>query len=96
MPIRDFKVHDLDELMRSFEDELNTLGEVLAYNPAEPERLEIYNLLRAIREASLDVFNNLQKILVKQESLTEASLSRDLFLVIRSMTSSVSWGSMLF
>ncbi len=66
-PLREFKARDLDELIHTFEDDIETLGEVLAYTPTESERLEISDMLLSIREASLTVFNNLQKISVKYD-----------------------------
>lgn len=66
-PAREFVGYDLNELIRTLEDEVATLGEILAYSPTGPEKAEVYNLLISIREASLAVFNNLQKILVEQE-----------------------------
>ncbi|MDG6922453.1 MAG: hypothetical protein JRN67_04075 [Nitrososphaerota archaeon] len=62
-----FRAHDLDELIQLFGDEVVTLREVLAYSPSGQELVTIYDLLRAIREASLEIFNNLQKILCKEE-----------------------------
>ena len=62
--LREFKGRSIEEIIHSLEDELSTLAEVLVLTPRESELIEIYNLLRSIREAALAVFTNLDKILV--------------------------------
>ncbi len=63
-----FKAHDLDQLVHSFEDEVSVVSEVLGLDPGKTEVVKIYDVLTSIKYASLAIFRNLQTLLVEEES----------------------------
>jgi V/A-type H+/Na+-transporting ATPase subunit I len=60
----EFKASNIEDLLTQLEDFLNTLQELIWFPAKQEEREQIVHMLRSIREASLNVFNNLSKIVV--------------------------------
>jgi V/A-type H+/Na+-transporting ATPase subunit I len=63
-PPEEFRATNIEELLIRLEDYLNTLQELVGIPSGEEEREQIVHMLRSIREASLNVFNDMNKILV--------------------------------
>jgi V/A-type H+-transporting ATPase subunit I len=72
--ITEFRARDIEDLLHTLEQELETLSEVIELGPKGLEAQRIKDLLSSIKEASLACFDGLQKVLVSTEPDGELSL----------------------